>query len=322
MSELFNIDKRWSFRLGNGFFDEDIFRENMEVIEYLCSFGQKNNFRYVFTGNFALALNYKYCYRNFKDIDLIIERENYLKWINMLIENGWNYISHQEELSSLSLESAIKNSLKDQEIFISNLNNICHSSEEAKKYTIENLKFPPSMSLDGLIIHDPSKNIVISNDKFKICVKGPHSKLHTSYYGFLYYTKDRSIEPHGEHGIPSVDTKFLKLNFKSFDNEFIYWETDLLDLGLLKGFFSYKISIWHGYIFKFRKDNYVSTIDLIIDSPDRLDNSNINSVDFKNAKIVYSMPKYIWEKKTQYSRKKDLNDSKYFKEIVNTYKIK
>ena len=326
--DLIRIDKRWSFRLG-ACFDEELFAKNLKIVKFICDTSQKLNLKYVFSGTWGLALNSGYAYRDFKDLDVIIDRSLYKLWSNILLENGWRYCGYFENDNiplSIIEDFTINNSEKFASI---NQESASSKSETATTYTyiknklcIEETKNIinncDSRKEPRVFIHDPSKDIVFGKDSFKFVLKMQNFSGIGNNNCFLYYTEDGSI-PNGKDGIENQNTKISILKLKKIDDQFAIWESEDFDLKLINKIFKYKISIFYGFILRFaNQDEFI--IDLIIDSPRRLLSENMDFKTYQdNLKIYYSKPDLIWVKKMLYKRSKDLMDEKYYKKIITTY---
>lgn len=328
LEDLIKIDKRWSFRLG-GYFDKELFLKNLKIVEFVCNASQKLNLKYAFSGAWALALNSGYAYRDFKDLDIVIDRNAYKSWSNILLENGWRYCGYFENDNvplSIIENFAINNSEKFASI---NQETISSESETATTYVYDKNKLciqeskniinnSDSKKEPRVFIHDSNKDIVLGKDSFKFVLKMQNFSGIGNNDCFLYYTEDDST-PNGKDGIGDENTKISILKLKNIDDQFAIWESENFDLKLINKIFKYKISIFHGFILRFaNQDEFI--IDLIVDSPRRLLSEN---VDYKiygdDLKIYFSKPDLIWVKKMLYKRSKDRMDEKYYKKIITTY---
>ena len=328
LEDLIKIDKRWFFRLG-GCVDEEQFAKNLKIVKFICDMSQKLNLKYVFSGTLALALDSGYAYRDFKDLDVIIDRSLYKVWSNILLENGWRYCAYFEN-DSLPLSWMELYMLKGSEKFASiNEETASSESETATTYAyIENKLcireakniINNYLPIKGpkVFIHDPSKDIVFGKDSFKFVLKMKNFFGIINNNCFLYYTEDES-SPNGKDGIENQNTKISILKLKDIDHEFAIWESEDFDLKLMNKIFKYKISIFNGTMFSFKNQDEF-TIDLVVDSPRRLLSENINFKVYQNdLKIYYSKADLIWTRKMLYRRPKDLMDEKYYKKIITNY---
>jgi len=317
---LFKIDKRWFFKLGNSCFDEELYNHNLDILAFIHKASQDYCLEYVLAGIFALAIDYGYCYRNFKDLDILIKYDEYIKWIDILLANEWKYVPHQEDVNLGILSEVLKKNLENPEKFIPEKAYLtCYTSYKANLYKITNCCATNVNQLSSKILHNPIEDIAVDKEFFKIKLKTERSSSSTSWYPFIYYSKSENVAPNGKHGIPDEYSNVIKLKYKKYDTDFIYWESDDLKLEILEGIFLYKISIWSSITLRFIKETSPLSIDLIIDSYDRFDHDKVKYKKASFGELPYSIPKLIWEKKLKYGRRKDLNDFKYYNNIIKNY---
>jgi len=326
---LFEIDERWSLRLGPRCFDLENCEKNIFCVKEIVSIADKNKLKYVFTGSLSLILNYGKTYRNPEDIDLLVEKKDIFKWTDLLMSNNeWCLSKERQSIVDLSFEETIDLSIKNQEKFAAlNTKKCSTESSSATIYSYENNLFkikehdmPTSnwhiYKNPHILIHNPNEpdQFSINKNFFQVNLKSPSFENPSSHCGFIYYTND-STDPVGKEGIPEGSTKVIKLNFKNNKDKNCYWSTDEIDKILLNNL-KYKISIFEqGVIYLEHKSTGVR-LDLIVDYPERMAEDNYTYKDFGNTKIFYDKAEFLWARKKDYNRTKDINDIKYFKKIL------
>jgi hypothetical protein len=325
---LFEIDERWSFRLGPRCFDLENCEKNIFCVKEIIDIADKNNLKYVFTGSLSLILNYGKTYRNPDDIDLLVEKKDVFKWINLLMSNYDWCLSEEKQIDGLSFEQLIDFSIKNQEKFASLNKDKCSSeTNSATIYSYENNLFKiqehdspinnyHTNKNPHILIHNPNKADELSMDEnfFQIHLKSPSFLCPSSHCGFIYYTNDFS-DPFGKEGIPEGSTKVMKLSFEKTKNKNCYWVTDKIDKNILNNL-KYKISIFEQGVLYLKHKTTGVELDLIVDYPERMAEKNYTYKNIGNTKIFYDKAEFLWARKKDYNRTKDINDIKYFKKIL------
>lgn len=329
LQDLIKIDNRWSFRLGGGYFDKESYLKNLEIVRFICESAKKLNLKYAFSGIWGLALNYGYAYRNFKDLDILIDRNSYKAWSNLLLENGWRYCGFFQN-DNIPLSEIEKLKIKSSEKFASDIPDKMSSESKTAtiyKYNKNQLSITRASEIINTyntikdpqnFIHIPTEDILFEQDSFKFIIKVRSFNGVGDYNCFLYYTKNETI-PEGAEGEGFNSTEVSILEFKDIKDGFAIWESPPFDKNLLNNIFQYKLSIFNSCILRFaNQDEFI--IDLIIESPRRLSTKNMSYKIFnENTKVYFSNPDFIWMKKMLYGRNKDRIDEKYYKKIIVNY---
>lgn len=328
LKKLIKVNNRWSFRLGERFFDPEVFDKNLELIEYICYLAKKNKLNYAFSGIFGLIFNYLEAYRNAEDIDLIINRNDLRKWIDILHQEGWKH----KDLANISddIDISIKYLIDDSEKFciFNRTKEYPIDSAFASTYFYTNNKFEiinkttifaPCLRPPNELEFDPNNNLylILGEDSIQFRITSNYIENANTIYGFLYYTHNGD-EPNGKNGIPSKGANILKLTFEKYNNKKSFWISEKLSKEFLKDNLKFKASLYYTGVLRFIDKHNEFTIDLIIDSPDRLSPSSMSCLNInKDLSLYYSKPNLIWEKKDGYNRKKDQNDAKFYKKILS-----
>jgi len=335
--DLFQIDERWSFSLGPRCFDRETCLNNLNCVKDLIDLADKNNLKLIFGGILSLILHYGKTYRNPEDIDILIERDKVTEWLDVLFSNG--SILCEERTGNGSYEDVMEIYHKNYEKFASineNKNSSEYSSACIYEYNngifqIKEFDNPVnnyhSRKNPSVLIHNPNNKdeFLIEEDHFQVLLKTPFFEQSFRSIGFLYYTNDLS-NPVGECGVPAEQTKIEKLYFKKNTKlidrkgevipQFTYWASEKIDKKNLKNL-KYRIGLFHPGAITLENPEKNMVLDVIIDEPDRTSEKNYNYKIFDGRKLFYSIPEYVWRKKMNYNRPKDIADKKYFTKIIS-----
>lgn len=301
---------------------------------------KNNNIRFIVAGHLSLVLLSSKIYRTPKDMDIIIDIDDFKKWVNCL-SSSWDWFGNLHYLDHLS-----RFLQKKAQIYGSNKAITCVNSElESTTYEINNgFKIYKESTKKNLItrsleINDNYPEWAVHNPTMSDENKVDHIEIKNDLFKIIFSTN--SVGQHFTSFVIFYDKNFKQkkivecsFNFdKEFNNQkYAYWSTPFLKFEDYNNSF-YKIFV-HKCIYSTQLINKETKIILDIHVVEN------NESNFYTPNIEYNTPSQLkfyikhqfnnelinlsypyFSSIHKFGRKKDLDDMFIYKDLLDKYPL-
>lgn len=130
-----------------------------DVLYKLIHAANKNNLPCYLTGSISILFQFKKIYRTMKDIDLVIKKEDFVKWAKIIrsIDTGY-YLFFYEDTSKEAIENwnnskilVEKRSISFKHLYMPSIDFI-NTTEKYQIKMMKSIQIPPTIELDGITI--------------------------------------------------------------------------------------------------------------------------------------------------------------------------